>query len=288
MPANRSRTERWMDCLTEITSRGGSIELAIARGPSDAPLDDARSDLVWRVRLFAVNDSEMVAENPTTLSMPARIPAGTELIGAMTIGQNRWMFRTTALGPAPSLSRGPQALRLRTPDHVERCSRRSFYRVPLGGIELPAVELWPLLDPASAVAAEVANRAHIHDLQSNLAPQAPISDSIVMPEVGPKLTGVLANLGGGGAGILIDRAESSPLEHHRLFWIRVDLRPEIEAPIGLTAKLAHTHADSGGRVYAGVAFEFGFNQGHRDFVVEQIGRYVSRRTPAGSRGSAAA
>ncbi len=288
MPANRSRTERWMDCLREISERGGSIELAIARQSSSGAIEDAHSDLVWRVRLFAVNETEMIAENPSTLNTPARIPAGTALIAAMTIGQNRWMFRTTALGPAPSLSRGPQAIRLRTPDHVERCSRRSFYRVPLGGIELPSVELWPLLDPASVVVAEVANRAHIHDLQAAHNAHPVNADAVVLPEVGPRFGGVLANLGGGGAGILIERAEAGPLDHHRLFWMRIDLRPEIEAPIGLTAKLAHTHADSGGRVYAGVAFEFGFNQGHRDFVVEQIGRYISRRLPAGSRTSLAA
>lgn len=288
MPANRSRTERWMDCLAEIADRGGSIELAIARDAGPGGIQDARCDLVWRVRLFSVGDSEMVAENPSTLNTAARLPEGTELIGAMTIGQNRWMFRTTVLGPAPSLSRGPQSIRIRTPDHVERCSRRSFYRVPLGGVELPPVELWPLLDPASAVVAEVANRAHIHDLQSARNIDPADTDRVVMPEVGPRLNGVLANLGGGGAGILIDRAEAGPLDHYRLFWMRIDLRPEIEAPIGLTAKLAHTHADSGGRVYTGVAFEFGFNQGHRDFVVEQIGRYISRRLPARSRGSFAA
>ena len=268
-----------MDCLAEVAHRGGGIELAIARPDTD---DTHASDVVWRVRLLSVSDSELIVENPSTLHAPARLPAGTELIGAMTIGQNRWMFRSTVLGQAPALSKGPAALRITTPDQVERCSRRSFYRVTLGGIALPNVEIWPLLEPASAVVAEVANQAQIHELQdARSVTSGPIAPPI-LPEVGPRFTGSLANLGGGGAGLLVERSEAGPLESHRLFWLRIDLRPEIEAPVGLTARLAHTHADSAGRVYAGVAFEFGFHQGHREFVVEQMTRYVGRRAASTS------
>lgn len=274
MPANRSRTERWMDCLAEIAQRGGGIELAIACSDDQR---GGRTDVVWRVRLLAVTDAELVVENPTTLNAPARLPEGTELIGAMTIGQNRWMFRSTVLGQAPSLTRGPAALRIATPAQVERCSRRSFYRVTLGGIALPSVEIWPLLDPASAIVAEVANQAQIHELQHSNASSSGDIPAPVLPEVGPRSLGSLANVGGGGAGLLIDRAEAGPLDHHRIFWLRIDLRPEIEAPLGLTARLAHTHADSAGRVYAGVAFEFGFHAVHREFVAEQMARYVGRR-----------
>jgi hypothetical protein len=29
MPANRSRTERWLDCLHQLYERGGAIEMAL-------------------------------------------------------------------------------------------------------------------------------------------------------------------------------------------------------------------------------------------------------------------
>lgn len=282
MPANRSRTERWKDCLAEIAERGGGIEISIAH-PGNSDVVDHRNDLVWRVRLFGVSEAELLIEGPSALNAAVRLPTGTELIGAMTIGQNRWMFRTRVLGPQPSLARGAIGVRVTMPDHVERCSRRSFYRVPLGGIELPVVDIWPLLDAESAVAAEVANRAQVHEIQALGRAGMMSPDMTVMPEVGPQFTGRLANVGGGGAGLLVERAEAGPLDHHRLLWLRIDLRPEVEAPIGMTAKLAHTHADSSGRIYAGVAFEFGFNQGHRDFVSEQLARYVAARACAANR-----
>lgn len=279
MPANRSRTERWKECLADIAQRGGGIELSIDRGQSIT--DQPRPDLVWRVRLTSVNDVELVAEHPTSLHKAVDLPAGTMLIGAMTIGQNRWMFRTRVLGPTLGQSRGPAMLRLSAPDHVERCSRRSFYRVPLGSVELPQVEIWPLLDPLSAVAAEVADRAAVHDIEN--ATQAPAAGlgGPVLPDVGPRFLGHLANLGGGGAGLLIDRHDCGPLDCSKHLWLRIDLRPELAAPVGLVAKVAHTHADSSGRIYAGVAFEFGFSQGHKEFVAEQIHRYVSAVTAAG-------
>ena len=43
------------------------------------------------------------------------------------------------------------------PDEVRRCQRRSFYRVETARINLPVVDVWPLLDPKSILLAERAN-----------------------------------------------------------------------------------------------------------------------------------
>lgn len=279
MPANRSRTERWRECLAEISQRGGGIELSVDRGPIGA--DDRRPDIVWRVRLVSISDSELVTEHPTSLHAPIDLPPGTQLIGAMTIGQNRWMFRTKAVASSGASGRGPSLLRITAPDHVERCSRRSFYRVPLGSVELPQVEVWPILDPTSAVAAEVADRASAHEFERSEGSEPSHAFTPVLPDVGPGFIGHLANLGGGGAGLLIDRHDSGPLDRSRYLWLRIDLRPELAAPIGMVAKVAHTHADSSGRIYVGVAFEFGFSQGHREYVLEQLTRYVNGVTAKG-------
>lgn len=231
-------------------------------------------DLVWRVRLIGITDTTLTIERPTALNASVELAPGTRLIGAMTIGQNRWMFRTEVLQrPAGYPSFG---LALHMPEQVERCSRRSFYRVATASVELPPVEIWPLLDPTSVVAAEVANRAQIHDLAESRSESSSRIEAPVLPEVGPRFVGRLANLGGGGAGLIVEQEDSAALESSRLFWLRVDLRPELPAPLGLTARLAHTHAESTGRIYAGIAFEFGFHQGHRGFVVEQITGYVAK------------
>jgi hypothetical protein len=84
------------------------------------------------------------------------------------------------------------------------------------------------------------------------------------------------NVGGGGLGLMVDKSEASAASRAKLVWLRVHLEPVIALPLGLTAKIVHTHIDSTQNLYAGLAFEFAFHQSHRDFVVEQIERYISR------------
>jgi hypothetical protein len=208
------------------------------------------------------------------------LPAGTALIGAMTIGQNRWMFRTKNLGKtkAPVNSyRVVTGLRLAMPSEVERCQRRNFYRVSTVGLTLPNVMCYPLLDPASAAVAEQANRVAIIDAIEG--PRTPRlvrdTDDLTMPLVGPGLAAHLMNIGGGGAGLLFDDADGASLYAQRLYWLRVGLTPHIPLPLTVTARLRHTHIDSTHRIYAGMAFEFGFHPQHQKFVVDQLMRCVA-------------
>jgi hypothetical protein len=60
--------------------------------------------------------------------------------------------------------------------------------------------------------------------------------------------------------------------------MRLDLRPEIAAPLGITGRVAHTHLDHEQRLHLGLAFDFSFNLGHKDFVIGQISGYVNRLT----------
>ena len=64
---------------------------------------------------------------------------------------------------------------------------------------------------------------------------------------------------------------------HRLFWMRVTLRPELATPICASAKLVHTHMKADQSVYAGMAFDFTFNADHQRFVVSQICRFVEEQ-----------
>jgi hypothetical protein len=274
MAANRSRTERWFDCLQQVQERDGSIEIALA-GEHAGQGESQSASIIWRVRIAALSQTEFLVEQPVALGQGIQIDPGAKLIGGLTIGQNRWMFHTEVIAVVSrSITTGRQAkfLKLALPDRVERCSRRNFYRMSTAELALPRVECWPLLDPTSVGPAEVANRLQI--LGSN-SPTSLGTDPVVLPEVGPRFLARLVNLGGGGAGLIVERPDASALDRSRFFWLRIDLSPALRAPIGLTVRLAHTHIDSMQNVYCGTAFDFSFNPAHRDFVVEQISRYVS-------------
>lgn len=254
------------------------------------------ADLVWRVRLLGVSDDDVTVEAPNTLGKALHIDKGTSFVAAMAIGQNRWMFRTTVVDRLEmSMGRAAYdqpALRLAMPEHVERCSRRNFYRISTAEVKLPTVECWPLRDPGSAIAAEIANRSLIQDLQNQEITGIRIDERlarpVLLPDVGPSFKAQLLNVGGGGAGILVDRSDAMGLDCVRCLWLRIDLRPDIPAPIAMTARCVHTHIDSGQNTYAGLAFDFGFNPSHREFVVAQIARYVELLVQKRSPGSGTA
>jgi hypothetical protein len=259
--------------LRQICDRGGGLEFSVAP-PQEANEESRAPDLVWRVRLLGVRDEEMLIESPATGGKSHALGEGVPLIGVMVIGQNRWMFRTVTISAKDAPSPWPRSIpgvRVRMPESVERCVRREFARVSTAQLKLPRVECWPLLEPSSVVAAEAANRAAIVLSKPG---EVHSGEQAILPEVGPKFMASMLNIGGGGLGLLLDPNDRNALDRTRLLWLRVDLRPTIAAPIGMTAKVAHTHFDSGQNVYAGLAFEFAFNPAHRAFVVEQIEKVI--------------
>jgi len=273
LPANRSRTQRWHESLDQILERQGALELSFPAS------DPGSGDVIWRVRLLSVTDQEIAVEQPNAAGQALDFGPGLECIVGMSIGQNRWMFRTSvlpAMARPGSTTRPVRTMRLAMPDDVERCQRRNFYRISTAELSLPRVECWPLINPSSVVAAEVANRALIMDQINSGGSSRVDDDSLLLPEVGPRFNARLVNLGGGGAGLLIERGEASAADRARLFWMRVNLMPTIPAPIAMTARLVHTHIDSTQNLYAGMAFEWAFHAAHRDFVVAQITRYVTQ------------
>ena len=275
MPASRSRTLRWRDSLWRIYERGGGLEFAFAQD-DDQP--ERGKDIVWRVRVLGLTDTEITIETPGALGQSFRVEPGAKLVGVMTVGQNRWMFHTDVLGMTEVATRSGAmpALRLQMPAKVERCMRRNFERISTAELQLPEVRCWPLRDPKTAIPAEVASRVRLLDANdADLTGPDPATDAL-MPDVGPPLQAQLANLGGGGVGLVLDHEQASLLEvGARLFWMRIDLSPRLPAPLCLTAKLAHTHIDSTQRVYAGMAFEFSHNPSHKRFVIDQIDRYLT-------------
>jgi c-di-GMP-binding flagellar brake protein YcgR len=284
VPANRSRTQRWRQCLKQIHERRGAIEIAVSRDYADP---EAGRHLVWRVRLLDLRDRELIVEQPMTLGQAIPVNKGIELVGILSIGQNRWMFSTTNLGTTevPTAGRPVQALRLLMPDTVERCQRRNHYRVETAALSLPEVDVWPLLDPKSVVLAERASELQFEKDQSEDAMRFPSSEPAldledVMPKVGPKFKGTLVNLGGGGVGLRVSHDNAAALSRQKLFWMRLCLAPDLRTPICATAKLVHTHMEASQDTYAGLAFEFTFNPNHQRFVVDQIRHYLQMQQQA--------
>ena len=115
-------------------------------------------------------------------------------------------------------------------------------------------------------------RAHGDSLLSFTDPDS------TLPDVGPKFITTLLNIGGGGMGLRVEPSAAHALGHHKIFWLRFCLPPELKTPICATGKLVHTHVDSQQFTYAGMAFDFTFNPGHQRFVVDQICRYIAIRS----------
>jgi len=278
MPANRSRTENWKHCLEQIAERGGAVEMAVK---VDHLLNPG-GDLIWRVKLLSVTEREIVVEQPAVVGKTFRLSLNTELVVGMTIGQNRWMFATRVIGVRQlrnAQGRAVSGLIVVLPERVERCSRRSFYRVSTAEFQLPGVECWPLLDPASVVPAETANRlAFEARINGHSAPGLEIAGShegeSMLPEVGPKFTARLLNVSGGGIGLMLDDGQVGVMSSSGHVWVRVDLKPHLPLPVAMTAKRAHTHRESGGGIYSGLSFDFAYHPAHQQFVVDALTRYV--------------
>jgi c-di-GMP-binding flagellar brake protein YcgR len=284
VPATRSRTEQWRRSLEQLAERGGGLEISVPRraasgmnGGENGP----GGDLIFRCRILAMNDVEIVLEHPMVMGRPVELTPGVEMVAIIAIGQNRWMFTTKHLGPVIASDRrgaGVPGIRVKAPEDVERCQRRAFYRVSAVGLNLPKVETRTLLDPRSVIAAEAANEAEINDLLAG-AIAGRIGKSAteaLLPEVGPPFHSTLVNVGGGGVGLMVDATESRGFESGPFFWLRMNLMPQIPAPLAVTARLVHTHIDSAQRTYAGFAFDFRFNPSHEKFVVDQLCRYVAQ------------
>lgn len=278
MGARRSRTARWREGLDQILHRGGGLEIAIDHGEptSGEQSGDRLGSLVWRVRLYEITETHLTLEMPGALGSSFRIAENTPLVAVMAIGQNRWMFQTHALGEAQIHvgRRTFPGLRIAVPENVERCRQRTTDRVLTDAFQLPDVQCWTLLDPDSAIPAELANRARINELSRAHQQGEPSAalEAALLPTVGPSALGSLANIGGGGIGVRFGPNSQVDLDTRNLYWMRLDLRPWIPAPLAVTARMAHLHTDSTQSLNAGFAFDFSHNPEHKAFIIEQMER----------------
>ncbi|MEM8758248.1 MAG: hypothetical protein AAGF47_10765 [Planctomycetota bacterium] len=269
MPARRSRTERWRESLHELRDRNGPIEISVSA--------EGGKSLVWRVRLFEIDGGDLIVERPVALRQRVPIRTGTELVGAIAIGQNRWMFLTSVIDETSYNAGGRQieSLRLRAPTSVERCQRRSFFRISTAALDLPSTRLAYLPDPSAGLPLEVATQAALVEAASVGHPGPVDPGDLAMPLTGPTAEASLVNLGGGGACLRVPPEGAAMLDRVGAFLLRVDLTPTIALPLPITARLAHCRVDSSQHVHAGFSFDFSNNRAYERFIGEQVCRYVA-------------
>ena len=233
MPATRSRTEHWRRSLEQLASRQGGLEISVPRPENHArhPEPSASGgDLIWRCRVYDVNDHEIVIEHPVMLGRPVDFAPGVGIVAIIAIGQNRWMFRTKVLGFTTATdARGRRRrVRLAAPDDVERCQRdrstvsrpwdfvcRTSRSVPcsIPARWFPPGNREPGRDPRPA---QRGDRQRIgRGVQE-----------ILLPEVGPPFYSTLVNIGGGGVGLMVDPLETQS-RSGPYFWLRLNLLPQI-------------------------------------------------------------
>ncbi|MDP7030195.1 MAG: hypothetical protein QF733_08245 [Phycisphaerales bacterium] len=277
MPAQRSRTAGWRHCLQQICDRRGSIELAV-RPPGEHEPTPLRGDLLFRARVIALDRDSIRVETPVSLGMAVEFVKGLELVAIMAIGQNRWMFHTMCMGAIGTGRKGtPPALRLSAPREVQRCQRRRDYRIDTADLQLPDVQMWPLLDPATVVPAE---RLAAVDFQRELDGQLvaggpPPLDDDLLPQLGPEHGGRIVNLGGGGLGLAVGVEDAGVIGRHATWWLRFELPPSVQTPIYAAARVAHRHLRSDRSLYCGMCFDFSANPSHHDVVARQIMRAIA-------------
>ena len=274
MPATRSRSTNWLDALRQIHSRRGAVDIT----PPSNTTDDGASvapALVARAHIIAVDEKQLILERPSALGRALSIEEGSDIVAVIHIGQNRWSFNSTILEVLPPTSNAHAgALRLKPPEALNRCPRRSFYRVPAHNLDLPAVNTFPILDPHSApVAQAVARQRAINPADPTDNDTASEAD-FARPTVGPPFESTLLDVGGGGVGLLVKPEDRATLSKHPLFWLEICLGDLLPAPLCVAAKLRHTNPDALQNVEAGFSFHFGNDPAHEAFVSEQISAYL--------------
>ncbi|MGA0285659.1 MAG: hypothetical protein ACO3YY_01425 [Phycisphaerales bacterium] len=278
MPAFRSRTLHWRRNLEQLARRGGALEVAIAPASDVADSSDPPStgplpaDFVWRLRIASTSEDRIELELPEMLHRSVPVREGTTVVAAIVVGPNRWMFRSRVVASVDAMSIGasPGTFQIEMPEKVAR-TRRRHLRVDSASLALPTVRLWPLLDLASVRPAQRALALTAEAIgRGERVVDRTWEDESVRPTLGPEFGATLMNIGGGGAGLRLEPSDAAAIASHRHFWMEIDLRPESALPLCVTARIAHTHLESTGATYAGVAFDFTADAEHAKLVGRQV------------------
>jgi len=266
MPSTTTKTPPdWPGIVKDAERRNGVIELQVI---SDA----GERSTTARARLLRIDDNgEWLLEKPFSTHGPS-FPTHARVVGVVGGGTRRLGFhakvKAVELHQLNSAKRIP-AVRLTEPHDIHSAQRRAYYRVSAVGVDLPGIRLWPMRDPASAVAAEKANEAR-HAGQDIEAPH---------PAQGDLFTGAMFDISGNGMSLMIEPKHLSALNDATHFWTELRL-PGDPQPIQFVLKRIRLNHEPDGPVLAAFTFDFEHNPPHQRFVTDLVCRFTAAQQRA--------
>ncbi len=120
------------------------------------------------------------------------------------------------------------ALRLSEPVDVQSAQRRAFFRAMTAHLKL-MVTVQPLAD-------------------------TPLNTGVEIPD-GPPFKAVMANVSGGGLGVIAPQRVGALVQHYGRYRCTVSL-PTHDEPLSVAVKHVHLHTNDDGTHYMGLAFNF--------------------------------
>ncbi len=272
----------WEQLVDELEAHNGALGIGLPGAferDVDAPDENDENHPVnaprpWRVRLLARRHDQWIIERPPIVGRrTGGLIPGVTLIGVVIKGAKRWSFRTSILRSElfelNARNRVP-ALRLSPPRDIGNAQRRRFYRVSTIGGDVPPVNLWPLLEAQSCIAAENANQ--LRHLDESLLAGV---DTHSPPVLGDGFVANMVDVSAGGAALTVARSHAKVFEKHDLFWMELMLATN-DHPLVVAATPVHVRIDRpAASVNVGMSFTHEHHPDYRRFVQENLCRYVA-------------
>ena len=263
--------------LEEAASRNDAVELLWPE-PTGEVNHEAEAEappVSSKSRVLKMTDQTVLVERPAGLRLPQLVRRDTPLSMILTRKAERWKFDTWVLGHALfqlNARRRVPALKLGCPTTAERFQRRNFYRASTVGLGVGPVEMWPVLDLDSCLAAEQANR-RLHEGEGDSEADPGLIDG-PDPALGMNFRANLVNVSGGGLAALVSTRLADLFDEHTLFWVEMRL-PQIDHPLVAVARTVHLQSNRGQPIQVGMAFDFSHDPSHRRFIEERICHFAA-------------
>ena len=219
----------WQAALLGVAGEEGLVEVAAMNHTT------GQTDGGWhRTRLAAIEQGAIVVQRPSSAATRAALVPGRHVCLMFAAGPNRWTLYSRVEGftlrPINDHTR-LACLVLQWPREVSTVQRRAFFRAATASLDLPDVHLQPLIDDASAQAADLPARAR------------------------QPLRAQLVNISGGGLGLVVDHS-AAPAANRFLDYRCTLQLPTHDAPLELTVRHVHLRRNANETLYLGVMFVF--------------------------------
>ena len=124
--------------LGSACARNASVELLSQQAGGE--------ETCARVRMLAYVDGELVVDRPTTSASDDSFAAGKRLSATLTLGQERWSFKTRVIKPVKlvrlNATKRVMGMTMDVPQSLERSQRRNNFRVSVASLGIGCRVQW--------------------------------------------------------------------------------------------------------------------------------------------------